>query len=198
MSVLIGTLYGAFQGASRLREDTFRNVESDLQKSYVLEILKRDIKSIPASNGVLAGSLIGETESAGDDRLDTLEFFSPTNVVNEDDSWGDLQKIEYYLVEPEASGDEEGLKFVRAITRNLLASVVEDPEEQVLLKNVRSLEITYFDGEYWQDSWDSSTMGNENPEAIKIRIEFSTEETADTSTQPMEVLCPIVAKAQSG
>ena len=194
MLVLIASLYSVFRGALRLREQTFTNIEAGLPRSYIMGIIKEDIAHISASNGLLAGALIGETEESGESRMDKVEFFTATGVITDDEPWGDLLKVEYYLIDPETDNETDGKNFVRAISRNLLTTVVEEPEEQRLLNNVASLKITYFDGEYWQDSWDSTTMGNENPVAMKIRIEFSSTEENSVGLPPLEVLGEIVSK----
>lgn len=194
MLVLVGSLYSVFRGALRLREQTFTNIEAGLPRSYIMGIIKKDIAHIPASNGLLAGALIGETEESGESRLDKVEFVTATGEITDDVPWGDLQKVEYYLIDPETDDKTSGKDFIRALSRNLLSTVVEEPEEQKLLKNVASLKITYFDGEYWQDSWDSTTMDGENPAAMKIRIEFSSTETNPSAFPPLEIISEIISK----
>ena len=198
MSVLLASLYSVFRGAIKLREHTFNNLETGLPKSYILELMKRDISHAAAPAGLLAGPLFGGTEEERGMRRDRVEFFTTTGVLHEQEPWGDIQKVSYYLLEPESSENNGGYDFVRAVTRNLLTTVAEEPEEQRLLKNVQSLEITYFDGEYWQDSWDSTTMDNQNPVAMRVRITFSPAEGESPELPVMELIAEIAAQAPSG
>ncbi len=199
-TVLIGAMSTLFNSALRMRERTFEAVEAGLPNAYVVRLLRRDLQSMAPPVGLLAGALLGETEEEGGVRLDTLEFFTASGVVEEDTRWGDLQKIEYYLEAPEEESgpNTPGQDFVRAITRNLLAAVVEEPEEQRLLRGVQSLELTYYDGEDWQDSWDSTALDNETPLAVKARIEFVQSETpGEGPRRPIELICEIVSRPRS-
>jgi type II secretion system protein J len=198
MTVLIGSLYAVFRGVLKLRQKTFEAVEAELPKSFITTIMKRDIVDMAAPVGILAGPVLGEKDETKGSRDDRLEFFTSSGVVNKDDPWGDVQKVAYYLVEPETSDDSKGYDLVRAVTRNLLAAVVEEPEEQRLLSGVRSLEFAYFDGQYWQDSWDSTTVQNKPPSAVKVQIDFVPPEPGERENPPVELMCEIAAEPRSG
>ncbi len=194
-TVLVGALYSVFYGALRLRERTFEVTEAALPKDYIATIVKRDLTSIVPPVGILAGPMIGENEEDGEQRLDSLEFHTGSGIVNDYDPWGNIQKIEYYLVDSEEWGEPEGYSFVRAVTRNLLASTTEDPEEERLLNRVQSLEFAYYDGEYWQDVWDSTTQDDETPVAVMMRIDFLPSEEGERQSRPIELVCEVVTEA---
>jgi hypothetical protein len=79
------------------------------------------------------------------------------------------------------------------VTRNLLASVAETPQEQVLLTDVTSFRVTYYDGQEWRDSWDSTVEESILPEAVQIRIELA--RAADGYPRPpVELLVPVAVK----
>jgi hypothetical protein len=61
--------------------------------------------------------------------------------------------------------------LVRSVTRNLLAPTVPPPDEEILCRNVRSFTVQYFDGTDWQDSWDSTTLGDILPQAVAMTFE---------------------------
>jgi general secretion pathway protein J len=193
-SALIGSLYSVFHGALRLRESTFKSVESVLPRSYIIMILKRDIINMAPPSGIMAGSVIGEMEESGEFRMDSVEFYSTSGRVLEDNPWGDLQKIEYFLAEPEDSDLKDSYDFIRSVSRNLLASTEEDPDEQILLSCVAGLEITYYDGEYWQDSWDSTTRENEAPSALWIKIQFSEQDGIPDIKDDIEMVVPVITE----
>ena len=59
------------------------------------------------------------------------------------------------------------------MTTNLLAPREVEPEEQVLCRNVISLNLRYFDGDGWVDAWDSTADANSLPLAVEIDIEIA-------------------------
>jgi len=196
-ALLLGSLYTVFHGTIRLRDKTFETVEAGLPRSYVTTLVRRDLKSLAAPVGILSGAVIGETEESEGFRTDRIEFYTTSGTVSEEYPWGDVQKIEYYLTEPpEEREDEEGQDLVRAVSRNLLESVVSEPEEQRLLSGVQSLEIGYFDGETWTDTWDSTVMENKSPRAIKIRLDFALQNTNEQEKPPLELICEIAVQQE--
>ncbi|KPL09037.1 hypothetical protein AMJ85_07340, partial [candidate division BRC1 bacterium SM23_51] len=166
-AVIVGALYSVFYGALRLRENSYLAFEKNLPKDYVVEIIKRDLANVATPAGILAGAMIGEKEEQGELRFDRLEIHTASGMVNDTEPWGDIQKIEYSLEQPaerredrEERATPESYDLVRAVTRNLLASTTEEPETQRLLQGVQSLAFRYYDGQDWQDSWDSTTREN--------------------------------------
>jgi type II secretion system protein J len=194
-SVLVGALYSVFYGTLRLRENAYEVTEARLPINYIAGLIKRDLKNTVAPVGLLAGPMLGENVEESAHRIDRLEFHTASGIVNDKDPWGDIQKVEYYLEEPQQSGESEGNDFVRALTRNLLASTTEEPQQERLLSGVQSLEFTYYDGEYWEEVWDSTTQENEMPLAVKVRIEFMPPEEGEREMRPIELVCEILANA---
>ena len=69
------------------------------------------------------------------------------------------------------------------MTRNLLPYESEDPPSDIVLEGIESLQITYYDGSDWCDSWDSSAKDNQLPKAIRIQITFR--KTQDQAPPPL-------------
>jgi type II secretion system protein J len=193
--VLVGALYSLLYGALRLREKAYEVTEAGLPKDYVALLIKRDLANIAAPVALLAGPMIGEKDEQGEQRLDRLELHTTSGIVNDTDPWGDVQKVEYYIAQAREYGESEGNELVRAVTRNLLASTMEEPEEEWLLSGVQSLEFAYYDGEYWQDVWDSTTQENETPLAVRMHMEFVPPEEGERERRPIDLICEIVTKA---
>jgi len=194
-TVLVGALYSLLYGALRLREKTYEVTEAGLPKDYVALLIKRDLANIAAPVALLAGPMIGEKDEQGEQRFDRLEFHTTSGIVNDTGPWGDIQKVEYYLTQAPEYGELEGTELVRAVTRNLLASTTEEPEEEFLLSGVQSLEFAYYDGQYWQDVWDSTAQENETPLAVSMHIEFVPSEEGEREKRPVDLICEIVVKA---
>jgi type II secretion system protein J len=193
--VLVGALYSLLYGALRLREKTYEVTEAGLPTDYIALLMKRDLANIAAPVALLAGPMIGEKEEQGEQRLDRLEFHTTSGIVNDTAPWGDVQKIEYYLAEARDYRESEGNELVRAVTRNLLASTTEEPAEQFLLSGVQSLEFAYYDGEYWQDVWDSTAQENETPLAVRMHLEFVRSEEGARERRPIDLVCEIAVKS---
>jgi len=198
MTALVGAMFSVFNGALRLREKTFKAVEEGLPRSYIRTLVKRDISCMAPPVGIMAGPVVGESGETGDIRKDTLEFITTTGIVNDNNPFGDLQKVEYYLLEPEEEEEREDYDLVRAVSRNLLASTEEDPEQQRLLKGVQSLEITYFQDDVWSDTWDSTTVENEVPEAVKFQIGFTPKQGLERDIPPLTIVCEVVSEKRPG
>ena len=201
-SVLFAALYGVFTSAFSLRERTFETVEAGLPSSLITTLLKKDLTQVVLAGDTLGGGFIGIRDEEGSVRIDELEFHTTSGILSDSHPWGDLQRVEYYLAEAESTSirnsDDEGKDFVRTATRNLLASIEEEPEEERLLQGVAGLEFSYYDGETWQDAWDSTMMDNAMPTAILMRIDFVAPQDQTRRTPPIEVLCEILVEAEAG
>ena len=74
-------------------------------------------------------------------------------------------------MEEDTDYDRDNYRLVRRITTNLLSPRVIEPEEQVLCRNVKSLNLRYFDGDSWLEEWDSTADANSLPLAMEIDIQ---------------------------
>jgi len=141
--------------------------------------MEKDLRQCLLTESVFAESFIGETMNGGILRTDQLEFYTASGIVYTNQPWGHLQKVRYYLDQAMDDGREErpeGWTLYREVTRNLLDSIQEIPVPQALAHRVASLAFQYFDGETWQDNWDSSVDASQLPVAVRFRIEFMQEE----------------------
>ncbi len=199
---LLSSLYIVFSGTLNLREKNRAALERGTPRAWVLEIMERDLKNMMPPTGILAGAITGESNETESLRKDSLEFFTSTGVVNDEENWPDVQKVGYYLAEPEDPEDKTGqttagLDLIRALERNLLASVVEEPAETRLLTGVSFLEITYYDGTVWQDSWDSTVQENTPPQAIRIKMGFENTDADAMDNSPLEMMIEIASRGRS-
>ena len=79
----------------------------------------------------------------------------------------DLAALEYFIGSDSEAG-EEGLCLGQ--TKVLLAVVEEDAEEvHCLGEQIVGLNLRYYDGLDWQDSWDASA-GGRLPQAVEITL----------------------------
>jgi len=200
--ILVGVLHNMLFGALNLRNTTFRAIEQALPRDQLALIIRRDLTNMVAPSGVLAGPITATPEEEQGVAADTINFFTTSGVVTELEPWGDVQQVEYRLEVPEDRDTDLGYDFVREVTRNLLPSSVEEEDDEMLLewtmmRGVKSLEMLYWDGKDWQESWDSTTLDNANPEAVRLRIEFVNGDKDLEPEHPLEITCQIAAQPRA-
>jgi len=170
MVVTAACLYTALYTGFKARRSALSAVEPTALAINAVELLKQDIYGVLPPGGVLAGAFLG-TDSTGVKGVDAdrLEFYTTHVYADNDHPVGGLGKIEL-LLEEDTDEDRTNYRLLRTVTTNLLSPRAVDPEEQVLCRNVTSLNLRYFDGESWLDEWDSTADANSLPLAVEIEI----------------------------
>lgn len=173
MVVVASCLYTALYTGFRAYRSALSAVEPTLQAVNAIELLKEDINGVLPPGGTLAGAFTG-TDSAGfkGAEADSLEFCTTHVYVDDEELVGGLGKIELLLEEDPNSKDGTYL-LVRRLTTNLLAPKEAEASEQVLCRQVASMNLRYFDGSGWVDEWDSTADANSLPLAVEIDIQIS-------------------------
>ena len=178
MVVIASCLYTALYTGFRAKRSALSAVEPTSLAINAIELMKKDTYGILPVGGTLAGTFLGN-DSLGINGVDadSLEFYT-THIYSENDNpVGGLGKIELGLEEDtdrlvkDVANDRSNYRLVRRITTNLLSPRAIDPEEQVLCRNVRSLNFRYFDGDSWLEEWDSTADANSLPLAMEIDIQ---------------------------
>ena len=149
----------------------------------VIELLKQDIVGVLPPGSTLAGAFVG-TDSGGLKGVDadSLEFYT-THVYVDDKQLngrttrrhplvGGIGKVAL-LLEEDSEKKDGTYRLVRQVTTNLLAPKEMEPEEQVLCRNVISLNFRYYDGDGWVDEWDSTADANSLPLAVEVDLQIA-------------------------
>lgn len=197
-AVMAAALTSVFFATMRLRVRASERLDEVFPPEYVEAVMRKDFQALlppppEDSSGLpLAGEMLGEKEQEGGLRLDRIEFHAAAGAVDDSEPWGDVLKVEYRV---EGAAEGNGLSLVRSVTRNLLAEVIDDPDEHVLVSGVQSFELSYFDGDVWADSWDSTVEDEQLPKAIKVRVDFLPVEDK-TTPSPIEVVAAVLVQAQ--
>jgi prepilin-type N-terminal cleavage/methylation domain-containing protein len=105
-------------------------------------------------------------------RVPTESFSSPS-AVESNMLTSDLRRVTYWL-------SDQGLCRYEARTitseEGLNPTIPSDTTKSIMAEEVASLEFSYFDGNAWTDSWDSTQLGADtktpmgSPRAIAIRM----------------------------
>jgi type II secretory pathway pseudopilin PulG len=184
MVVVAACLYTALYTGFRAHRSAQSAVNPTSQAMDAIELLKQDIYGVLPPTGVLAGAFVG-TDQRGNQGVDAdmLEFYTTQVYASSDEIVGGIGKIELALESDLdigldrdfnrnlLSSNRSNYKLVRKVTSNLLSPKAIDPDEQVLCRNVVSLNLRYFDGTRWVDEWDSIEDSNSLPRAVEIDIE---------------------------
>jgi prepilin-type N-terminal cleavage/methylation domain-containing protein len=170
MVVTAACLYTALYTGFRARRSALSAVEPTVLAINAVELLKQDIYGVLPPGDALAGAFLG-TDSTGLKGVDTdsLEFYTTHIYADNDHPVGGLGKIEL-LLEEDTDENRTNYKLLRKVTTNLLSPRGVDPDEQVLCRNVKALDMRYFDGESWLDEWDSTADANSLPLAVEIEV----------------------------
>ncbi len=184
MVVVSSCLYTALYTGFRAYRSAQAAVGPTSVAINVIELLKQDIGGVLPPGGTLAGAFIG-TDSGGLKGVDadSLEFYT-THVYVDDARLdgrttttaatplvGGIGKVALLLEEDTEKKDGTYL-LLRQVTTDLLAPRQMEPEEQVLCRNVVSLNFRYFDGSGWVDSWDSTADANSLPLAVEVDLQI--------------------------
>ena len=182
----------------RLRERTAETVDESLPIQQALAILRRDLQGAvaPSADGILSGDFkVGGVTSVGVGQPVDIELYTTTGVLRENEPWGEVQKVTYQLRLSEnrrASGQD----LVRGVTRNLLAAMAPQPEEQWMIGGVESLQFSCYDGTTWNDTWDS-TLTTNLPAAVRVRILLANPSDPTGTPRPIEMLVPIDSQSRT-
>jgi general secretion pathway protein I len=237
-AIVLAAINSVFYGALRLRNKTTEAIDRALPIQQAVAIIKRDLAGIVPPGGTLAGtfqsgsadSSLGLNSGASANTTGGMlgnmaqagipAIYTDTGIVDDNAPWGEVQKVTYYLRDPTNQVASNGKDLIRAVTRNLLAPIEDEPLEQWLLGNVESIQFEYYTGTEWLDTWDSassqttssqtassqsadSTSQSTLPKAIKVLIQLATDDSNGRPLSrtglrpPIEFVVPVMVQART-
>jgi prepilin-type N-terminal cleavage/methylation domain-containing protein len=190
LALLLTAVYGVFSRASQLRDGaTVRTQEARVQ-ARALSLLRDDLRNAHISGGLLAAELRGSVQSPVSRFPGYLRLTATTGQNQTNALFGDIQEVEYYIVDDPVGTDRNAGLLVRAVDRNLLAPVRSSTHQEALLAGVQSLEIAFLEGQNWTDAWEFSDSDSRLPEAIRVRLRLSNRPGEQRASRTIEVLTP--------
>jgi len=204
-AMVLTAINGVFYGAMRLQRKSSQAVEASLPLQQTLALLKRDLQGIVPPGGVLSG--VFQSGASSGSTLGSMvppgatTFSTCTGVIDETSPWADVQKVVYYLKNPDYRTDI-GKDLVRGVSRNLLATAQEPLAEQWLMGGIERLQFAFFDGTNWRDSWDSTTpdpttsQTNTLPTAIKVQIDLAVG-YGEARKAPVQLMVPVIVQVRT-
>jgi type II secretion system protein J len=191
-AIILLAIYGVFSKAMHLRQNATDRMRDARVRTHAAAVIRNDLINALVSGGQLAATLSGSQETHGSSFPGYLKFTTTTGTTQPTDVnlVGDIQQVEYYILnDPDVAGGKSGL-LVRAAETNLLTTVQTQAPEQRLLAGVESFAVSFFDGQNWQESWEVNETNKTLPQAIRVRIQPASETTGTTAPLPIEILVP--------
>jgi prepilin-type N-terminal cleavage/methylation domain-containing protein len=192
VAMLAGSMYVALTAAVKAKETAASAVAPIGTAVLAADLMRQDLESVLPPGGLLSGQFVG-TSNSGSDTLLFRTIGNDGALVQHPLSEGARQ------IELGIRSDVQPPVLVRRVTRNLLPTTEAMVEEEILCRDVRTFTVRYFDGTIWQDSWDSTVMGDVLPAAVEMTLEMNLPPRAgQTAPRPYRVtrIIPLVcAKA---
>lgn len=192
-AVVLIAIQTTFFGALRLHNTTHARIDEETVVDRALGIVRKDFSGILLPGGTLSGELQSSTFSSSmtgnfGDPI-TPEIFTSSGRIDGWNPFSEAQMVVYYL--GPANNGQAGRDLIRVATRNLLPVQEATVEDRVLLQGVASATVTFYDGQAWMDSWDSTTTST-LPSAIKLSLVMAPHEGGAANLAPIEVIVPIL------
>ena len=197
-AIVLIAINTVFFSALRLQKRSTAALDGAQPLNQALAILRKDLRGALPPVGTLASSFTAGLVGGGTVQSLGLEFYTTTGTIRPDAPWGDVQKVTYHLAEPLNRTNARSRDLIRGITRNLTATVAEQPEEIRLAGNIESLEFKCFNGSEWRDTWDTTTAETNLPSAVLVRLLPASDSVVGVGNRkPMELLVPLTVQSST-
>jgi hypothetical protein len=198
MAIALTAINAVFFSALRLRESANRVVAESLPIEMTLATLRRDLQGAmpPSAEGIFSGDFkVGGVTSQGSGRPVDIEMFTTTGVLRDDEPWGEVQMVTYSLRQPD-NRSIPGQDLYRSVTRNLLATTAQQPQDQYMMSGIERIEYSCCDGVNWLDTWDSTVTTN-LPTAVRVRILLANTSSSGGTPRPIELVVPLDSQSHT-
>jgi general secretion pathway protein J len=208
-AIVLASIHTVFYGAMRLRNKTTAMLEESLPIQQTLAVMKRDLANLVMPGETIFGQLQttstnSSLQSLASSSASTFsgggmigqaspEFCTSVGIIDDYSPWAEVEKVRYYLAE--STNNTAGKDLIRSVTRNLLPTMQEQPVDQWMMSGVQRIFFYYYDGNQWQDAWDSTAVEtNKLPLAIKVEIQLTAQETERWQRAPIELVVPVMVQ----
>jgi general secretion pathway protein J len=204
-SIVLAAIHTVFFSAFKLRNATADAIERSLPLQQTLAIIQRDLANVVPPGGTFAGQLQSSpTTSMTGSALNTPsgpQFFTSVGIVDDNAPWGEIERVSYFLAP--ATNNGGGMDLIRSVARNLLPVLQDQTDDQFLMGGVESITFQYYDGNAWQNAWDSTVpdaatgLTNNLPRAIKVDLQLFAANGSFGAPAPVELIVPLTVQART-
>lgn len=175
VSVVALTLAAALHIAFSARDASERAVDAGRSSDLVMDYLGDDLQCAMPPLGLFAGTFEGTNaqDSRGNEADDLVFYSTASSPAHPTGANGEIKQIELTMYQPPGSTDHV---LVRRTLNNLLNPNQEIPDEEILCRHVHDFTLQYFDGNEWQEVWDSTQNDNMLPLAVQVSLTLESPE----------------------
>jgi type II secretion system protein J len=197
-AIVLVAMHTVLFAAFRLENRTTALLERSMPVHHAMAMMKKELRGALVTGGTMGGPIRtlqtgGGSGPGGATGSVQLEFHSTGGVLGLEAPWGNVQRVAYYLAEPWEGSGAEGYDLVRATTRNLLSTHREEAVEERMLSGVWSLQVEFFDGYGWSDSWQETGEAGRQLEAVRVRLEMAETVGGEARRRWYEMVVPVPA-----
>jgi type II secretion system protein J len=197
-AIILSAIYGVFSRAVHLRDNATTRTREARVRAHAASIIRDDLRHARISGSTAAAALAISLTGSPDGHESTFPGYLKLTTTTARDAdeipSTDLQEIEYYIVNnPETTGRQSGL-LVRTVDRNLLAQTRETPPEESLLAGIEKMEVEFYSGDAWQESWEVTEDDQTLPEAVRVRLQPASA-VPNEPVAPIEIVVPWTTQA---
>ncbi len=189
-ALILIAVYSLFSKAVHLRDNATEKVREARLRSRAAFLIRNDLRNALIS-GTLASRLQGSQKAYNSNFPGYLTFTTTTARITSDALVDDVQAVEYFVEnDPDAPAGKGGM-LVRTIDTNLLAPTHTEPTPVPVLSGVKAMDVSFFDGQDWQDEWEVTDSDTTLPQAVRVTLEFA------DAQPPIDLLVPWTTRQQS-
>ena len=193
-AVVLAAIFGVFSRAIHLRDNATERTREARTRNHAVNVIRNDLRNAWISGKIsddkLAIVLKGSRDTQQGGFPGYLKFTTTSAVDQPNEIGSEVQQVEYYIVTDAAVPDRNAGLLVRTVDRNLLAPTREKPSEEALLPGIASMEVSFYDGDSWKDSWEVTEDDPTVPQAIRVRLQPAGGLGREQKPAPIEVLEP--------
>jgi type II secretion system protein J len=174
VALLAASMYASLQIAFRAQTAAEAAVEPARTADVAMELLRDDIQNaFPPStteNQILKVFIGTDSTDSRGNPSDTLEFCTTADAKEHATTNGELKQV---VLKVSAPANISDFHLIRQVDRNLLRNATEQKfDEEIVCRGVAGFNLRYYDGEAWQDSWDSNTSIIPLPLAVEVTLQL--------------------------
>ncbi len=191
-AVILASIYTVFSSAVHLRNGATDRIHHAQARARAENAIRKDLRAAYLSGSTTGAAMVltAAQQSPHNSQFPGYLQFTTTNAELSDDSpGGDVQEIEYYVTKGADPAAAQSGSLVRTVTRNVLSTTTASPIEQTILNGVTALDVSFFDGSQWSNSWQYAQQGDPIPVGIRVRIELAPG-AGTASEAPIDITIP--------
>lgn len=208
-AVILAVMVNVYGRTVKLRNTSNEHTRASRLEARAIGVLRDDLRNARLSGGKMATKLDTGDTSAHTQFPGGLRFTTTSGRVNEDKFGPELQQVEYYIEADGESTDQKYGSLMRAVNRTLLGTLDQPDGVETVLTGVEAMEVGFYDGSQWQETWDTSNSGTSTtstataaastgpaiPLAIRVRLTLAAEAHPGSARRMIEVLVPWTTQA---